>query len=276
LRRVADPSIRELADKVDDLSRLVARQSGALGQLADPGRRPGTDLALLVDLHALRGDALVAARATRSGKERAAFEAIATGLERLLAGRGGVLVVPRAGHPFSAATMEAAEEVACADASLDRTVAALLTPGLDADGRTVRPARVAVHRYAAQPPAAPVAADPVAADPVAVEPMAREPDPSTTPEPEPPAPERNGHAPVNGQKTARGRRPHAAAPEPEPVRRARDPQPTATNSEVGTGAGTKEPAPARKSPAKRAARRQPAGKAQPTSAMTSSDTSKLA
>ena len=142
--------MRDLADKVDDLSRLVARQSGTLGQLADARRRPGLDLSLLVDLHGLRADALAAADATRSGRERTAFESIAAGLERLLAGRGAKLVVPRSGHPFSAATMEAAEEVPCADTSLDRTVAVLLEPGLEADGRTVRPARVAVHRYSAK------------------------------------------------------------------------------------------------------------------------------
>jgi molecular chaperone GrpE len=250
---VADPSIRDLADKVDDLSRLVARQSGALGQIADARRRPGSDVALLVDLHALRGDALAAASATRSGKERGAFEAIATGLERLLAGRGGVLVVPRAGHPFSAATMEAAAEVTCADAALDRTVATLLAPGLEADGRTVRPARVAVHRYAAQP---------VATDPAPQATPEPQPEPEPQPTPEPPAPERNGHGPVtNGPKVTRARRPGASTqPEPEPERKARPArraqQPRATQPEPEPAAGeSKTPA-----PAKRAARKPPARK----------------
>ncbi|GAA1261700.1 hypothetical protein GCM10009609_25760 [Pseudonocardia aurantiaca] len=247
---MADLSIRDLADKVDDLSRLVARQSGALGQIADPRRRPGSDVALLVDLHALRGDALAAASTTRSGKERGAFEAIATGLERLLAGRGGVLVVPRAGHPFSAATMEATEEVACSDASLDRTVATLLAPGLEADGRTVRPARVAVHRYVAQP----VATDPAPED-------TPEPQPEDTPEP--PAPERNGHGPVtNGRKVSRARRPAAASAEPEPgpgaerkarpARRAKQPSPTQPEPESAASD------PETRAPAKRAARKPPA------------------
>ena len=219
---MADPSIRDLADKVDDLSRLVARQSGALGQIADARRRPGSDVALLVDLHALRGDALAAASATRSGKERGAFEAIATGLERLLAGRGGVLVVPRAGHPFSAATMEAAEEVACADASLDRTVATLLAPGLEADGRTVRPARVAVHRYAAQP---------VATDPAPQATPEPEPEPEPQPTPEPPAPERNGHGPVtNGRKVTRARRPPPLPPSRSLRRSGRPARPGAPSS----------------------------------------------
>jgi molecular chaperone GrpE len=42
--------------------------------------------------------------------------------------------------------MEAAEVVATDDATLDRTVAALLEPGLEVDGRSVRPAQVSVHR----------------------------------------------------------------------------------------------------------------------------------
>ncbi len=222
---MADPSIRDLADKVDDLSRLVARQSGALGQIADARRRPGSDVALLVDLHALRGDALAAASTTRSGKERGAFEAIATGLERLLAGRGGMLVVPRAGHPFSAATMEAAEEVACSDASLDRTVATLLAPGLEADGRTVRPARVAVHRYAAQP---------VATDPA----------PEDTPEPEPePEP--------TGAPRSRAERPWARDERPEG-----DPG-QASGRRFG-GAGARARAEGPPGPARPAAERHPA------------------
>jgi molecular chaperone GrpE len=145
--RVVDPSLQDLVDKVDDLSRLVARQSAALARLADGGTRAGPDVPLLVELHALRSDALACAATTRTRKERAAFEAIAAGLERLLAGRGGTLVSPRPGHAFSAATMEAAEVVATDDAALDRTVAALLEPGLEVDGRSVRPARVAVHRH---------------------------------------------------------------------------------------------------------------------------------
>jgi molecular chaperone GrpE len=144
---VADPSLQDLVDKVDDLSRLVARQSAALARLVDTGTRAGPDVPLLVELHALRSDALACAATTRTRKERSAFEAIAAGLERLLAGRGGTLVSPRPGHAFSAATMEAAEVVTTDDAALDRTVAALLEPGLEVDGRSVRPARVAVHRH---------------------------------------------------------------------------------------------------------------------------------
>jgi molecular chaperone GrpE len=127
---VADPSLQDLSDKVDDLSRLVTRQSAALARLVEGGTRAGPDVPLLVELHALRTDALACAATTRTRKERAAFEAIAAGLERLLAGRGGTLVSPRPGHPFSAATMEAAEVLTTDDAALDRTVAALLEPGL--------------------------------------------------------------------------------------------------------------------------------------------------
>jgi molecular chaperone GrpE len=144
---VADPSLQDLLDKLDDLSRLVTRQSAALARLADSGVRPGPDIPLLVELHALRSDALSCAATTRARRERSAFEAIAAGLERLLTGRGGTLVSPRPGHAFSAATMEAAEVVDTDAAALDRTVAGLLEPGLQVDGRSVRPARVAVYRH---------------------------------------------------------------------------------------------------------------------------------
>jgi molecular chaperone GrpE len=144
---VVDPSLQDIVDKVDDLSRLVTRQSAALARLVDGGTRAAPDVPLLVELHALRADALACAATTRMRKERSAFEALAAGLERLLAGRGGTLVSPRPGHAFSAATMEAAEVVATDDAALDRTVAALLEPGLEVDGRSVRPARVTVHRH---------------------------------------------------------------------------------------------------------------------------------
>jgi molecular chaperone GrpE len=144
---VVDPSLQDIADKVDDLSRLVTRQSTALARLVDGGAPTRADVPLLVELHALRSDALACAATTRARKERTAFEALAAGLERLLAGRGGTLVSPRPGAVFSAAVMEAAEVVATDDAALDRTVAALLEPGLEVDGRSVRPARVVVHRH---------------------------------------------------------------------------------------------------------------------------------
>ena len=176
---------------------------------------------------------MAAAAVTRSARERGAFEAIAGGLERLLAGRGGVLVVPRPGHPFSSATMEAAEEVSCTDASLDRTVAALIAPGLEAEGRTLRPAKVAVNRYAPQ-----------------------------AAEPETPAP------PVD-EVRANGR-PATADTTARKARSARNGRPTPkTEPEPST---VTEAPPAKRTRRKQPAKTQSA-KTQPTSAMTSSETS---
>ena len=44
--------------------------------------------------------------------------------------------------------MEAAEITPTADAAADRTVAALLEPGLSVGPRSIRPARVAVYKLA--------------------------------------------------------------------------------------------------------------------------------
>jgi molecular chaperone GrpE len=149
---VPDPTLSDIADKVDDVARLVSRQASTLGALADAaGPKGGPDLPLLVELHALRTDALACAATARSRRERVAFEAVATGLERLLVGRGGAVVAPAAGEPFSGARMEAVEVLPTDDPALDRTVAALLEPGLTAGGRSIRPARVAVHRHTPQP-----------------------------------------------------------------------------------------------------------------------------
>ncbi|WP_219413661.1 nucleotide exchange factor GrpE [Pseudonocardia nigra] len=142
-----DPSLQDIADKVDDLTRLVNRQAATLGRLADARATAGPDVPLLVELHALRSDAVRCAATARSRRERSAFEAVAGGLERLLAGRGGTVVAPQPGESFSGATMEAAEVVPTEDPAQDRTVAALLEAGLQAGGRSVRPARVAVHRH---------------------------------------------------------------------------------------------------------------------------------
>jgi molecular chaperone GrpE len=147
---VAEPTLGDIADKVDDVTRMLARQAAALGSIADArAAGSGPDVPLLVELHALRVDALRCAGTARSRRERAAFEALAGGLERLLASRGGAVVAPPVGEPFSGTTMEAVEVVATADPALDRTVAALREPGLLAGGRSVRPARVAVHRHRA-------------------------------------------------------------------------------------------------------------------------------
>ncbi len=87
------------------------------------------------------------AATARTRRERAAFTAIAAGLERLLVGRGGSVVEPAVGEAFSGTRMEAVEVVATDDPARDRTVAGLLAPGLTVGGRSVRPARVAVYRH---------------------------------------------------------------------------------------------------------------------------------
>lgn len=85
---------------------MLARQAATLGELADAGgRTPGTDVALLMDLHALLVDALTCAATARSSPERDAFEATAAGLERPLNGRGGTVVTPQPGDRFTSATM---------------------------------------------------------------------------------------------------------------------------------------------------------------------------
>lgn len=140
------PSLQDVSDKVDDIARLLTRQTAALAALADAPAAAGPDLALLVDLHALLVDVLACAATARSRRERAAFTAVAAGLERLVVGRGGALVGPAAGAVFDGAHMEAVEVVPTDDPAQDRTVAQLREPGLDAAGRSVRPARVAVFR----------------------------------------------------------------------------------------------------------------------------------
>ena len=142
---MSEPSLRDIADKVDDVARLLARQATA-ASTRPAATEPGPDVALLVDLHALRSDALTCASTAASAPDAEAFEALAAGLERVLAGRGGLVVTPGPGDVFDAATMDAAEIASTDDAALDRTVAATLADGLRAGGRCVRPARVRVHR----------------------------------------------------------------------------------------------------------------------------------
>jgi molecular chaperone GrpE len=141
------PTLQEVSDKVDDVARALARQAAVIAALSDAApAAAGPDVPLLVDLHALRLDALACAATARSRRERAAFDALAAGLERLLTGRGGTVLAPAPGAAFDGRTMEAAEVVATDDPAADRTVATLLAPGLSAGRRCVRPARVAVHR----------------------------------------------------------------------------------------------------------------------------------
>lgn len=144
-----------ILERLDDLTRALKRQATGIDRLADDARareakeRVGADVPLLTDLFALYSDANACALTAETARERTAFEAIATSLERLLVGRGGEPVVPAPGTEFDPATMDAAEVRSTDLASQDRLVAAVLTPGLRVTtvGRTVRPARVAVFRH---------------------------------------------------------------------------------------------------------------------------------
>lgn len=142
-------------DRLDDLTRALKRQATGIERLADDARareakeRAGADVPLLVDLFAVHSDANACAMTAETERERAAFEAIATSLERLIVGRGGEPVVPAPGVEFDPATMDAVEVRWTDTASQDRLVAEVLTPGLRVPtvGRTVRPARVVVYRH---------------------------------------------------------------------------------------------------------------------------------
>jgi molecular chaperone GrpE len=145
---MADPTLGDIADKVDDVARMLARQAATLGAIADArAADTGPDLPLLVELHAMRVDVLRCAATARSRRERSAFEAVASGLERLLVGRGGTVVTPLVGEPFSGSEMEAVQVLPAPEPELDRTIAELVEPGLRVGGRSVRPARVVVHRH---------------------------------------------------------------------------------------------------------------------------------
>ena len=144
---MGEVTLQDVADRVDDVARALTRQASTLGALSDARRADtGPDVPLLVELHALRVDALACAATARSRRERNAFAAMAAGLERLVVGRGGTVVAPDPGSPFDARTMAAAEVAPTADAAADRTVARLLEPGLSVGPRSVRPARVVVSR----------------------------------------------------------------------------------------------------------------------------------
>ncbi|MCU1640260.1 MAG: grpE [Nocardia sp.] len=149
----ADGSIRPLAERIDDLTRVIARQAAILERLTDEARaraqreRLGADLPLVVELFALYGDAQALAGTAGSGTERMAFETFGSRVERLLIGRGGRIVSPAPGGAFDALTMEAADVTATADPAADRTVDAVIEPGLTVADRSVRPARVIVRRH---------------------------------------------------------------------------------------------------------------------------------
>ncbi|MET7774026.1 nucleotide exchange factor GrpE [Nocardia sp. NPDC005366] len=143
----------EIIERIDDLTRVVARQAATIERLADDAKaraqreRHGADLPLVIELFALLGDTTACAGTAETPRERAAFEAVAARIERLLTGRGGILVAPGVGDAFDALTMEAADVVRTDVPDADRTVASLIQPGLSIPGRSVRPARVVVRQY---------------------------------------------------------------------------------------------------------------------------------
>lgn len=151
---MTEPSLTDLVDAVTDLGRIVARQGAGLDRLLDDSRataarsRAGADLPLLVDLLALHRQATTCAATARTKRERDAFDAFASGIERLLNGRGARLVSPAAGTAFDASSMDAVEVEPTSDPGADRTVAAVLEPGLwlEEPARTARPARVVVRK----------------------------------------------------------------------------------------------------------------------------------
>ncbi|WP_067549221.1 nucleotide exchange factor GrpE [Nocardia crassostreae] len=149
----ATDHLGQITERIDDLARVLTRQAGTLERLADDAKaraqreRAGADVPLVVELFALYNDARSFAATAASEAERAAFDAFAARVERLLTGRGGQLVDPAPGSKFDALTMEAADVAAAADPSQDRTVAEVIAPGLSAAGRSLRPAKVIVRRY---------------------------------------------------------------------------------------------------------------------------------
>jgi molecular chaperone GrpE len=153
-----DPSstLDQLAERIDDLTRMIARQAATIERMADEAKsrakkdRAGADLPLVVELFALHTDTAACAATAGSPRERDAFDAIATRVERLIIGRGAALVAPRPNDPFDSLTMEAADVTETDDSAADRTVDNLIQPGLSVAGRSVRPASVVVRRHDAR------------------------------------------------------------------------------------------------------------------------------
>lgn len=147
----ADATIAQVAERVEDLARVIARQAQTMDRLVESDRArtrqaaSGADLPLLVDLFGLFTDATTCAADAGDG-DRDAFTALAAGLDRIISGRGGVLIVPSPGTQFDARTMEAVDVVEVDDPAADRTVAQVLRPGLQVGDRSVRAAAVVVHR----------------------------------------------------------------------------------------------------------------------------------
>lgn len=154
-RSIEDPrtTIDQLAERIEDLSRVIARQAATIERMVDTAKaradrdRAGADLPLVVELFALYADTAACAATAQSPHERDAFDAMATRVERLIVGRGGSLVTPRPDSPFDALTMEASDVTPTDDPAADRTVDGLIQPGLTVSGRSIRPATVVVRRY---------------------------------------------------------------------------------------------------------------------------------
>ncbi|MFE9322702.1 hypothetical protein ACIHDR_21870 [Nocardia sp. NPDC052278] len=146
-------SLAHLAECIDDLTRVAARQATTIDRLADEAKardrrdRAGADLPLILELFALHTDTAACAATAESPRERTAFEAVATRIERLIVGRGGTLVTPRPDDAFDSRTMEAADVAKTNDPALDRTVESVVQTGLTVSGRSVRPAGVVVRRH---------------------------------------------------------------------------------------------------------------------------------
>lgn len=141
--------LRLLSEQIQDLTRVVARQSQIIDKIATAESKrtgPSTDTPLLVELFALFTDADTCARTADSEREAAAFGALRDGLERLIVGRDGRVVIPCAGDDFDVAVMEVADVRAASDTAVAGTVAELIRPGLVVAGRSVRPAMVVVYR----------------------------------------------------------------------------------------------------------------------------------
>ncbi|MFQ6398212.1 nucleotide exchange factor GrpE [Nocardia sp. KC 131] len=154
-RPTEDPgtTLDHLAERIEDLSRVIARQAATIERMVDSAKtraeqdRAGADLPLVVELFALHADTAACAATAQSRREREAFDAITTRVERLIVGRGGSLVAPRPDAPFDALTMEAADVAKTDDPAADRTIDSLVQPGLIVSGRSLRPATVVVRRY---------------------------------------------------------------------------------------------------------------------------------
>ncbi|WP_279100838.1 nucleotide exchange factor GrpE [Gordonia bronchialis] len=140
--------LRALSEQIQDLTRVIARQSQIIDRLATDATQTGprTDTPLLVELFALFTDADTCARTADSDRDAAAFAALRDGLERLIVGRDGRVVIPCAGDDFDVAVMEAADVRAASDTAAAGTVAELIRPGLVVAGRSVRPAMVVAYR----------------------------------------------------------------------------------------------------------------------------------